>query len=186
MSSTPGIKPIPASKPAPIALPQAKPIEILHDDYSFLASNVHAAILLSGLVLSFNRLVQDPINTLVKLAPLVIIIQLAYCFLCLPSTGQAPPPPKQKWKKQSKPTQDFGARAVVCLEGTRVAYEQRLTLSIACLPLTHPDHHPHGPLRLPSRHLLWRTTHDAPGAHHPAFPTPWPPYNPTTILRTRS
>jgi phosphatidylinositol glycan class F len=113
MSSTPGIKPIPASKPAPIVLPSAKPIEILHDDYSFLASNVHAAILLSGLVLSFNRLVQDPIRTLVKLAPLVIIVQLAYCFFCLPSTGQAPPPPKQKWKKQSKPTQDFGARAVV-------------------------------------------------------------------------
>ncbi|KAM0706902.1 hypothetical protein Q7P35_006232 [Cladosporium inversicolor] len=112
MSSTPGIKPIPAAKPAPIVLPPAKPIEILHDDYSFLASNVHAAVLLSGLVLSFNSLVQDPIRTLVRLAPLVIIIQLVYCFLCLPSTGQAPPPPKQKWKKQSKPTQDFGARAV--------------------------------------------------------------------------
>ena len=118
MSSTPGIKPISAPKPAPIALPPAKPIEILHDDYSFLASNVHAAVLLSGLVLSFNSLVHNPIRTLVRLAPLVIIIQLVYCFLCLPSTGQAPPPPKQKWKKQSKPTQDFGARAVVCLWDT--------------------------------------------------------------------
>jgi len=116
MSSTPGIKPIPASKPAPIPLPQAKPTEILHDQYSFLASNLHAVILLSGLVLSFNRLVENPIATLAKLSPLVIILQLAYCFLCLPSTGQAPPPPKQKWKKQSKPTQDFGARAVVCVE----------------------------------------------------------------------
>jgi phosphatidylinositol glycan class F len=135
MSSTPGIKPIPASKPTPIVLPQAKPIEILHDDYSFLASNVHAAILLSGLVLSFNRLVQDPINTLVKLAPLVIIIQLAYCFLCLPSTGQAPPPPKQKWKKQSKPTQDFGARAVVCLEEIQVA--KAMTDHICSLPSSH-------------------------------------------------
>jgi phosphatidylinositol glycan class F len=113
MSSTPGIKPIPASKPAPIVFPPAKPIEILHDDYSFLASNVHAAVLLAGLVLSFNRLVQDPINMLLKSAPLLIILQMVYCFLCLPSTGQAPPPPKQKWKKQSKPSQDFGARAVV-------------------------------------------------------------------------
>lgn len=113
MSSTPGIKPIPAAKPAPVAFPPAKPIEILHDDYSFLASNAHAAVLLAGLLLSFNRLVQDPITTLTKLAPLVVIIQVLYCFFCLPSTGQAPPPPKQKWKKQSKPTQDFGARAVV-------------------------------------------------------------------------
>jgi len=117
MSSTPGIKPIPASKPAPFILPPAKPIEILHDQYSFLASNLHAVILLSGLYLSFNRLVEDPITTLSRLSPLVVILQLAYCFLCLPSTGQAPPPPKQKWKKQSKPSQDFGARAVVCVEG---------------------------------------------------------------------
>jgi phosphatidylinositol glycan class F len=112
MSSTPGIKPIPAAKPAPF-------IEILHDQYSFLASNLHAVILLSGLYLSFNRLVEDPIATLSKLSPLVVILQLAYCFLCLPSTGQAPPPPKQKWKKQSRPSQDFGARAVVCVEEWR-------------------------------------------------------------------
>jgi len=114
MSTTPGIKPIPASKPAPVIPPPGKPTDILHDQYSFWFANLYPVLLLSGLALSFNRLVDDPVTTLARLAPLVIILQMLYCFLCLPSTGQAPPPPKQKWKKQSRPTQDFGAKAVVC------------------------------------------------------------------------
>lgn len=125
MSSTPGIKPIPASKPAPTPLPQAKPTELLHDQYSFLAANLHPVILLSGLALSFNRLVQDPVMTLARAAPVVIILQALYCFLCLPSTGQAPPQPKNKWKKQAKPSQDFGARAVVRPTPTPLPHTKR-------------------------------------------------------------
>lgn len=116
MSAAPNIKPVPASKPATTSTPHLKPTEILHDDYAFLAANLYPAILLAGLALSFNRLVEDPVSTLSKSAPIVIILQIFYCFLCLPSTGQAPPPPKNKWgKKPARSTQDFGAKAVVSI-----------------------------------------------------------------------
>ncbi|KAM0720121.1 hypothetical protein Q7P37_004257 [Cladosporium fusiforme] len=112
MSAATGTKPASASKPAWTAPLPGRVTDILTDDYSFLAANLYPAILLSGLFLTFNHLVEDPVSTLSKAAPVVIILQIVYCFLCLPSTGQAPPPPKNKWKKQSRSGQDFGAKAV--------------------------------------------------------------------------
>ena len=109
-SSTPNIKPAPA-------LPPSKPIEILQTQVSQLYANLHPIVLASVLFFSFSRLVQDPVNTLLGLAPTVAVLQAMYCVICLPSTGQTPqPPPKpgQK-KKQVKPTQDILAKAVVCL-----------------------------------------------------------------------
>lgn len=139
MSSTPGVKPIPASKPATNPLPTPKPTEISHDQYSFMAANLHPAILLSGLLLCFNRLVQDPVSVLAKSAPIVMILQMVYCFLCLPSTGHAPPPPKNKWKKQARPTQDFGAKAVVSWHKKKMCISVKKLLTFRSSPPSSPS-----------------------------------------------
>lgn len=110
------IKPVPASKPPQTPQPpQTKPIEVFSNDTSRLAANLHPILLSSVLIFSFKSLVRDPVNTLIGLAPTVAIVQLAYCVICLPSTGQPPPPahkPGQK-KKIAKPVQDLGTKAVV-------------------------------------------------------------------------
>lgn len=114
---TPGIQPIPATKPAAAPLPVTKPTELLQNQPSFLAANLHPVLLASILIFSFKSLLRDPVNTLIGLAPTVAIVQVGYCVLCLPSTGQAPPPankPGQK-KKASKPAQDLGTKIVVCV-----------------------------------------------------------------------
>jgi len=105
----------PATKAPPSPIP-SKPIDILQSQTSQLYANVHPALLLSLLLLSFNALVSDPVNTLSALAPAVALLQAIYCVLCLPYTGQAPAPahkPGQK-KKAVKPGQDIWARLVVC------------------------------------------------------------------------
>ena len=109
MSSSPGN----AKATAPI--PSSKPVDILQTQLSLLYANLHPILLLSILLFSFRSLVEDPVNTLLGLAPTVAIVQALYCVLCLPSTGQIPAPapkPGQK-KKAAKPAQDIWAKVVV-------------------------------------------------------------------------
>ena len=104
----------PNAKAAVPAIPE-KPIDILQTQVSLLYANLHPVLLLSILVFSFNTLVDDPVNTLLGLAPTLAVIQALYCVLCLPSTGQTPAPtpkPGQK-KKAVKPAQDVWAKVVV-------------------------------------------------------------------------
>lgn len=109
MSSTAG-----NAKP-PQSQPSSKPIEVHQNQPSQLYANLHPAILLSLVLFLFKSLVNDPVNTLLWLAPVVALIQAAYCVICLPASGQTPPPahkPGQK-KKPSKALQDIWAKAVV-------------------------------------------------------------------------
>ncbi|KAK3722546.1 Glycosylphosphatidylinositol (GPI) anchor assembly protein [Vermiconidia calcicola] len=101
------------AKPA-AAAPNEKPVEILQNQASQFYANLHPVLLLSILLVSFRSLVQDPVSTLLGLAPTIAVVQAVYCVLCLPSTGQpaaSPPKPGQK-KKAAKPAQDLWAKAV--------------------------------------------------------------------------
>lgn len=102
------------------ALPPFKHVDILQTPTSLLYANLQPVLLLSILLFSFKTLVQDPVNTLLGLAPTVTILQGLYCALCLPSTNQAPTTtskPGQK-KKPAKPAQDVWAKVVVCHQPT--------------------------------------------------------------------
>ena len=104
-----------ANAKAPAVVTSAKPVDILQTQPSLLYGNVQPVLLLSILALSFKTLVQDPVNTLLRLVPVITVLQALYCVLCLPSTDQAPataPKPGQK-KKSAKPGQDVWARLVV-------------------------------------------------------------------------
>lgn len=106
----------PSTVPA-FASPPSKPVDILSSQTSQLYSNLHPILLSSILAFSFKTLVHDPVNTLLGLAPTVAILQALYCVICLPSTGQTPPPvrkPGEK-KKPQKAGQDIWAKIVVCL-----------------------------------------------------------------------
>lgn len=103
-----------ATKPGDPQKP-LKPVDILQNQPSILFANLHTVLLLSLVPISFRSLVNDPVNTLLGLAPTVAIVQAIYCIVCLPSTGQTPPPahkPGQK-KKSGKPVQDIWAKVVV-------------------------------------------------------------------------
>ena len=102
------------AKSAPVQS-QLKPTDILGGQYSFSYSNLQPVLLLGTLLFSFRSLVNDPVNTLLGLAPTVALVQLAYCVLCLPSSGQAPSTPLKpgQKKKASKPAQDLGVKVVV-------------------------------------------------------------------------
>lgn len=105
-----------ATKP-PDPQKSIKHVDILQSQYSYLFANLHPVLLLSLVPFSFKSLVNDPVNTLLGLAPTVALVQAIYCIVCLPSTGQTPPPahkPGQK-KKSGKPVQDIWAKVVVCL-----------------------------------------------------------------------
>ena len=100
-----------------LASPPSKPVDILPSQPSQLYCNLHPILLSSILALSFKTLVHDPVNTLLGLAPTIAILQAVYCVICLPSTGQTPPPvrkPGEK-KKPQKAGQDIWAKIVVCL-----------------------------------------------------------------------
>lgn len=103
------------AKAAEPAQKSVKHVEILPDQIAQLYANLHPVLLFSLIPFSFKSLVNDPVNTLLGLAPTVLIIQAIYCIACLPSSGQTPPSahkPGQK-KKPSKPAQDIWARVVV-------------------------------------------------------------------------
>lgn len=105
----------PANAKASAPVPSSKPVDILQSQLSLLYANLHPILLLSILLFSFRTLVDDPVNTLLGLAPTLAILQALYCVLCLPSTGQTPAPtlkPGQK-KKAAKPAQDMWAKVVV-------------------------------------------------------------------------
>jgi GPI ethanolamine phosphate transferase 2/3 subunit F len=98
------------------SIPQSKPVELLSDQASLLYANLQPIFLISILLFSFKTLVQDPVNTLLGLAPTLVIIQVLYCILCLPISGKAPTAalkPGQK-KKQPNTSQDIWSRIVVC------------------------------------------------------------------------
>lgn len=100
-----------ATTPSPL-----KPIDLLQNPASQLYANLHPILLISILLFSFKTLVQNPVGTLLGLAPTVTILQALYCVLCLPSSGQTPAAtskPGQK-KKPAKPAQDVWAKVVVC------------------------------------------------------------------------
>lgn len=103
--------------------PTSKPtIDILPDPTAQLAANLHPVLLLSLLALSFRSLVRDPMPTLLGLAPTVAVIQLVYCAVCLPASGQAATTavgasankPGSKRKKPRRGMRDVGARVTVC------------------------------------------------------------------------
>lgn len=104
-----------ANAKAAAPVPISKPIDIVQTQFSLLYANLHPVLLLSILLFGFRTLVEDPVNTLLGLAPTITILQAVYCVLCLPSTGQTPAPtpkPGQK-KKAAKPVQDVWAKVVV-------------------------------------------------------------------------
>ncbi|KAK5124718.1 hypothetical protein LTR85_001431 [Meristemomyces frigidus] len=96
------------------AQPPAKPVDILQNQPSQFYANLHPILLLSLPLFSFRSLVDDPVNTLIGLTPALAILQAIYCLVCLPSTGQAPPPPHKpgQKKKAAKPAQDVWAKVV--------------------------------------------------------------------------
>ena len=163
MSSSPGN----AKATAPI--PSSKPVDILQSQLSLLYANLHPILLLSILLVSFRSLVEDPVNTLLGLAPTVAILQALYCVLCLPSTGQTPAPapkPGQK-KKAAKPAQDIWAKIVVRhLKKTGVDYE--LMKCVAGLPLPSPYDLPLSAGAVHHRRPLRRTAHNAPTSYAPS------------------
>ncbi|EME49762.1 hypothetical protein DOTSEDRAFT_68518 [Dothistroma septosporum NZE10] len=110
-SSVVDTKPIEAAK-------SGKPVDLLQSQLSLLYANLHTILLLSLIPLGFKSLVEDPVNTLLGLAPTVAIVQALYCVLCLSSSGQAPAP-KSKFgqkTKTGKPIQDTWAKVVpACL-----------------------------------------------------------------------
>ena len=104
----------PAAKATPSPTP-FKPIDVLQDQPAQLYANFHPVLLLSILLASFKTLVQDPVNTLLGLAPIVAVLQAIYCATCLPRFGQnvtATSKPGQK-RKTTKPAQEVWARIVV-------------------------------------------------------------------------
>jgi len=107
--------PTPNPKPAEAATPPNKPIDLLQTQPSLLYANLHPILLLSLLLVNFKNLVNNPVSTLLALAPIVTAIQAVYCVICLPPAGQMPvpaPKPGQK-KKAAKPAQDIWAKVVV-------------------------------------------------------------------------
>ena len=101
-------------------IPPAKPIDVLQNQYALLYANLHPILLLSVLFFSFRTLVEDPVNTLLGLAPTIAIIQAVYCVLSLPPKGQTAASntkPGQK-KKPQKPAQDVWAKIVVREQAT--------------------------------------------------------------------
>ncbi|KAH9826193.1 Glycosylphosphatidylinositol anchor biosynthesis protein 11 [Teratosphaeria destructans] len=102
-----------SSSPAkPIDILPAKPIDILPNQIATLYANLHPVLLLSIVLVNFRLLVQDPVSTLAAVAPITGLLQAVYCVLCLPSTGQAPPPKPGQKKKTTKNGQDVWARIV--------------------------------------------------------------------------
>lgn len=104
------------AKQAPVAVP-LKPVDILQTQTAQSYAHLHPILLLSGLLLSFRSLVQDPVNTLLGLAPTVTILQAVYCVLCLPIPGQAAKAGQKK--KVSKQSQDIWSKIVVCTSSAR-------------------------------------------------------------------
>lgn len=97
---------------APLAVQPNKPIEILPSPSSQLFSNLHPILLLGTLLFNFKTLVNDPVNTLLGLAPTIALLQAFYCILCLPPPGsQAKGSAK---KKGAKASSDLAGRIVVC------------------------------------------------------------------------
>ena len=97
--------------------PALKVVETLPSQLSQLYANLHPVLLLSLVFLSFSRLVDDPVNTLLALVPVTAVLQAIYCVVCLPSTGQTIPAPSQKpgqKKKLAKPSQGAFSKVVVC------------------------------------------------------------------------
>lgn len=175
------------AKPVEVAKP-GKPVDLLQSQVSLLYANLHPVLLLSLIPLGFKSLVQDPVNTLLGLAPTVALVQALYCVLCLPSTGQTPSPkskPGQK-TKTSKPAQDVWAKVVVRPEIWPIDVIRKLTLSSsASVPLLRAHFHPIGTSPLHNRDPFRRTT----GLASPAYPSTvdplGTPYNATAILRSR-
>ena len=105
----------PSNAKAVAPIMPAKPIDVLQNQYALLYANLHPILLLSILLFSFRTLVEDPVNTLLGLAPTIATIQSIYCVLSLPPKGQtltSAPKPGQK-KKSQKPAQDIWAKIVV-------------------------------------------------------------------------
>ncbi|KAK5135875.1 hypothetical protein LTR08_004524 [Meristemomyces frigidus] len=132
------------SKPKP-AQPPPSVVAILQTQPSQLYAHLHPVLLLSLVFFSFAQLVNHPVNTLLRLAPVTAILQAIYCVVCLPSTGQIPHQPGQK-KKTGKSAQGAWAKVVP----TCFSFVLTLTLSVPILyiiailfgaPLT--THHPH-------------------------------------------
>lgn len=94
----------------------SKPVEVLQNQPSIFYANLHSILLVSILLVNFNALVNDPVQTLVALAPVSAALQAIYCVVCLPSSGQSPTShahkPGQK-RKALKSEQDIGARLIV-------------------------------------------------------------------------
>ncbi|KJY01193.1 gpi-anchor biosynthesis protein (pig-f) [Zymoseptoria brevis] len=109
----------------------SKPVALLQDQTSQLVANLHPILLASLLPVFFGRLVGDPVNTLLALAPTIAIIQAVYCVFCLPVNSQAPPPPKSKpgQKKLPKPVPDLGSKLVPAF----LSFVLTLTLSAPVL-----------------------------------------------------
>lgn len=93
----------------------SKPVDVLQSQSSQFYVNLHPILLLSIVLFSFKTLVNDPVNTLLGLAPATAILQAIYCVVCLPSTGQTPPAPHKpgQKKKTARPEQAIWAKFVV-------------------------------------------------------------------------
>jgi len=108
----------PSDSKRDVAAAPPEPVNILQNRPSIFYANLHPVLLLSTVLVNFNALVNDPVKTLVALAPVTTALQAIYCVVCLPSNGQSPPPPAHKPGQKRKPVkseQDIGARLVVSL-----------------------------------------------------------------------
>lgn len=83
--------------------PISQPISILPTDSARLYTHIHPVLLLGSLYLSFGKLVNDPVNTLLWALLPLSLLQAAYCVTCLPaSSGSSTQPTPSKTPKRKR------------------------------------------------------------------------------------
>jgi hypothetical protein len=184
MSTPTPSKPAMASK-SPSA--PSKPIEIFQTQPSQLIANLHPILLLSVLIFSFKSLVNDPVNTLIGIAPTIALVQAIYCVVCLPSTGQAPPPPLKPGQKRKAAsfTQDLGAKVVVCSWLDGASWGMCTDWCLAGVHLPCPDHYAVRADTLYYSYPLWRTAYDSCTTYTPTCHTSCAAHHAPALLRAR-
>lgn len=73
--------------PATMSKPLLLPVDILGGPLAGTYAQIHPVLVLGMIYMSFQNIVADPVNSLLRLAPIVALLQLVYCVICLPISG---------------------------------------------------------------------------------------------------
>ena len=68
--------------------PTTNPIPLLSSYNAKLYGRIHTPLVLGVIYLSFNVLVRDPLNTMLRLLPVMAVLQGVFCAVCLPRAGR--------------------------------------------------------------------------------------------------